>query len=80
MRFKLNARALRELCNSPAVVAELKRRASRIAAAAGEGMVVMPAETGRNRARVAVITATYRARHAEATSRALTRALDAGRG
>jgi len=37
------------------------------------------AMVGKNRARASVITATHSARRAEATRRALTRAIDAGR-
>lgn len=80
MTIKLNAQALREIRNSPEVVAELEARAQRIAAAAGDGMEVKPTETGKNRARVAVVTATPSAMYREAKDRALTRALDAGRG
>jgi hypothetical protein len=57
---------------------DLKKRADRIAAAAGDGMessVVI----GRTRARASVITASYAARRAEARNAALTRAIDAGR-
>jgi hypothetical protein len=43
-------------------------------------METMPLEVGRNRVRMAVVTATYQAMRAEATSRALTRAIGAGRG
>jgi hypothetical protein len=57
---------------------DLKKRAERIAAAAGDGMessVVI----GRTRARASVITATHAARRAEARDASLTRAIDAGR-
>jgi tRNA A37 threonylcarbamoyltransferase TsaD len=66
------------LLKSAKVQAELKARADRIAAAAGEGMVAS-VRVGRNRARASVITATQKARENEARNRALTRALDAGR-
>lgn len=77
-RIVLKRKGMRELLRSPEVLADLKRRAEAIAAAAGSGMEVS-AMVGRNRARSSVITATSEARNAEATSRALTRAIDAGR-
>lgn len=57
---------------------DLERRARAIAANAGEGMEV-DIEVGANRARASVRTTTIRAMRAEATQRALTRAIDAGR-
>jgi hypothetical protein len=57
---------------------DLDRRAARIAAAAGPGFEATSQPS--RRARASVITATAEARAAEATSRALTRAIDAGRG
>src|SRR5690606_22022340 len=75
-RIVLKRKGMRELLRSPEVLADLKRRAESIAAAAGSGMEVS-AMVGRNRARSSVITATSEARNAEATSRALTRAIDA---
>ena len=77
-RIVLNRKGMRQLLRSPEVLADLKRRAEAIAAAAGSGMEVS-AMVGRNRARASVITATHSARRAEATSRALTRAIDVGR-
>lgn len=78
-RIVLNRKGVKALLRSPEVLADLKQRAERIAAAAGSGMEVS-AMVGQNRARASVITATRSARRAEATSRALTRAIDAGRG
>jgi hypothetical protein len=75
---KINHNGVRELLRSPEVLADLERRARAIAAAAGPGMVV-DSEIGPNRARASVRTGTFAARHAEATRRALSRALDAGR-
>jgi hypothetical protein len=60
------------------VKADLERRARAIGNAAGPGHRV-ESETGRNRARAAVITDDFEARYREATQRSLTRALDAGR-
>jgi hypothetical protein len=76
LRFKPGA--IRQLLTDPATVAAVAGIARKIAAAAGPGMVALPAERT-PRARAAVVTATYEAMRAEATSRALTRAIDAGR-
>ncbi|MFA5712299.1 hypothetical protein [Mycolicibacterium sp.] len=78
-RIVLNRKGMRQLLRSPEVLADLERRAERIAARAGDGMEPS-AMVGKNRARASVITATSEARKAEATRRALTRAIDAGRG
>jgi hypothetical protein len=77
-RVKLNSRGMRALLRSPEMLADLERRAARIATAAGPGHEV-EGSIGRNRARAAVITATAEARIAEAKRRTLTRAIDAGR-
>lgn len=74
----LNSAGIRKLLRSAEVQAELKRRADRIAAAAGPGMEASVV-AGANRARASVITGNARARRAEATTADLTRALDAGR-
>jgi hypothetical protein len=74
----LNSAGIRQVLTSGEVQRLLLERAERIAAAAGEGMEAS-VESGRNRARASVITATTKARLAEAKDRALTRALDAGR-
>jgi len=79
MKIVLNNKGMAELRNSPGVISDLERRANHIAAAAGAGMETRPAEKGRQRARVAVVTATAEAARREATGRALTRAIDAGR-
>mgnify|MGYP001021327783 CR=1 FL=1 len=80
VRVKIHSAAARDLLRSDEVVADLQNRLERIAAAAGgspdfEASVVI----GANRAHGSVITATAAGREAEATDRALTRALDAGR-
>lgn len=77
-RIKLNRKGVRELLRGPEVHRELRSMARAIAGAAGPGMEV-DSEVGRNRARASVITGTQDARRAEATTRALTRAIDAGR-
>lgn len=76
--IRLTRNGPRQLRRSPAVLADLTRRARRIAAAAGPGMET-DADLGVNRARAAVWTASAQAIRAEATNRALTRAIDAGR-
>lgn len=79
LRIEINHAAVAQLLKSPGVQADLERRARRIAAAAGPGNEVDVA-IGRTRARATVRTATTEARVAEATRRALTTAVDAGRG
>lgn len=77
-KIELNRATVRALLKGAEMQADLKSRAERIAAAAGEGF---EAETkvGANRAHATIRTATWAARHAEARDRALTKALDAGR-
>jgi hypothetical protein len=79
IRIDVNDAGIRALLKSPEVQAMLKAKADRIAAAAGPGMEAT-SWAGRTRARASVITATAKARRAEATNRSLTRAIDAGRG
>jgi len=79
IRIDLNSAGIQELLKSSGVLADLRARAGRIAAAAGPGMEAS-ARLGRSRARASVVTATRKAMKAEATNRALTKALDAGRG
>ena len=78
-RVKLNSQGVRDVLRSPAVMAELRRRGNKIAAAAGSGFEVEQ-YVGRNRARVTVRTATWPARGREARDHILIRALNAGRG
>ena len=79
-RIEINESAFVELLKSGPVMAELMKRARRIASAAGPGKWdVTPSHTP-TRARVSVGTGDYAARKAEATNRSLTKALDAGRG
>lgn len=79
VRVRLNNAAVRDLLRSPAVQRDIKRRADAIARQAGPGFEA-DLEVGRNRARAEVRTTTREARRAEATTRDLSRALDAGRG
>lgn len=78
IRVVVNKPAVRALLKSPGVKADLERRAHNIAEAAGPGMEVGTFD-GPNRSRASVITATAEAALAEATSGALTGAIDAGR-
>lgn len=78
VRIEVNRKAVRSLLRSPEVKADLERRAKKIAAAAGPGFEV-DSHVGKNRARADVATGTFEAMRAEATDRALTRAVDAGR-
>ena len=77
-RIKLNLAGFRKLRRSPEMVADLEKRARRIADAAGPGHGV-EATKGRTRALGMVWTDTHEARRNEATNRSLTRAIDAGR-
>lgn len=79
VKIVLNHQGMRAMLRSAGVQAELKRRADRVAARAGAGMLA-DSSVGKNRARASVTTATFEAQRAEATSRALTRAVDAARG
>lgn len=78
----LNRAGVGQLLKSPGVQADLLRRAEAIAAAAGAngGEFVADSRIGATRARAIVFTADNAAERAEATDRALTHAIDAGRG
>lgn len=77
-KIVVHRKGVLEVMKAPGVLADLDRRARRVAEAAGPGMEAS-SMIGRNRARASVITATREARKAEAERLALTRALDAGR-
>lgn len=77
--LKLNRGAVRQVLTGAATVSLVNQVAHRIASAAGPGMEVLGAESS-PRARAAVFTRTFPARYAEATRRALTAAVGAGRG
>lgn len=79
IRVEVNSAGIQALLKSPEVEDLLLAKAQRIAAAAGDGMEAS-SRVGKTRARASVITATRAARKAEATDRALTSAIDAGRG
>lgn len=80
--IKWKSGAFRALRTSPEVMAEIDRRADRIAAAAGPGYESSGARAsgGRGRARASVKTATTTARRNEPRQHNLLRALNAGRG
>lgn len=79
VRIELHNAGFNQLRTSPGVVADINRRASRIAGAAGEGMVVQPSRGSGARARASVKTETLAAKRAESERKALTRAIGAGR-
>lgn len=79
IRIEINSAGIQALLKSEEVQSLLEEKARRIAAAAGDGMEVS-SRIGATRARASVITATKAARKAEAVDRALTSAIDAGRG
>ncbi len=78
IRFQLNRAAVGQLLKSNEVQADLKRRADRIAAAAGPGHEVEE-RVGRNRARATVRTTTVEAMIQQAAHQTLSRAIEAGR-
>ena len=77
-KLKLNLAGFRELRNHPKVIADLKDRADRVAAAAGDGFEAR-AGKGRNRGRASVRTDTAEARKKQSQSNVLQSALNAGR-
>lgn len=78
VRVKLNHRGVRQLLRSPEMRDDLERRARNIANAAGEGFEA-DSQLGRTRARAMAYTTDAESMRAEASDRALTRAIDAGR-
>lgn len=78
VRVTLNREGVRQLLRSPRLQAELLRRASNVARAAGPGMEP-DSGVGPNRARASVRTVTVEAMLAEQRERRLTRAIDAAR-
>lgn len=80
MRLKFNVNGFRALRTDPKVQAEIRRRAERVAAAAGPGVEVLPIATPRNRARALVGPVTSEAARRVAKDNSLIRALEAGKG
>lgn len=80
IRIEISSAGIVELLRSKEVQADLLRRGEAIQAAAGGAPDFdVLAVTGRQRAAVYVSTTTVEGMLAEATDRALTRAIDAGR-
>jgi hypothetical protein len=81
VRVEWKRGAFRAARSSPEVLAELVKRAERIAAASGDGFEVDSGITGgRGRARASVRTATRSAVKKNAAENTLLRNLDRGRG
>lgn len=74
----LNKQGVRELLTGTGVQADLRKRAERVKAAAGDGHEI-DVSVGTVRARASVFTATADAARREARTRSLTRAIDAAR-
>lgn len=80
-RIKLNLKGFRALRTSPAVADDIRKRAERVADAAGPGWKAEPAKSKRpNRARYVVVATTPEARRESITEQTPLRALNAGRG
>lgn len=82
IRVEMNRAGIIAALTDPAVEADLLRRgraASAQATSNGGGRYMVTARRGKTRVRVSVITSSESAKRAEATDRALTRALDAAR-
>lgn len=78
VRIKINRAGVGELLKSPEMQADLRRRADRIAAAAGPGHEA-DSHVGRTRARSTVRTTTVEAMIQQAAHQTLSRAIEAGR-
>lgn len=78
IKIELNIAGFNAIRRSPEVRADLKRRANAIAAQAGEGFEVIETDNS-SRSGAMVVAATREARMAEATDKALTKAIGAGR-
>lgn len=77
---KIHSQAAEAILKSPEVLGDLERRARAIQLrAGGDPDFEVVSMVGSGRARASVVTATQEGRRAEAESRALTRAIDAGR-
>lgn len=79
MQTQWNRKAAAEILKSPAVLADVRRRADRVADAAGPGFEAS-SMVGRNRARASVRADTFSARVRNSRQNILLRALEAGRG
>ena len=79
MRIEFRRDAFRELRTSAAAIADVTARAEAIAAAAGDGVEVLPVQAPRNRAHAVVATMSVEAAQRNAEDNILLRSLDAGR-
>lgn len=81
VRIEMNSAGFRQILTGPEVSSDLRRRGEAIAAAAGEGhtVEVFTGGYGGGRAIAIIATDTFEAMLAEATTRSLSTALDAGR-
>ena len=79
IRVKLNREGIRAVQRSAGVQADLRRRASAMANAAGEGFVP-DLFVSDIRARASVSTTDYKSRRRQAKEHVLERAVNAGRG
>ncbi|MDN6460644.1 MAG: hypothetical protein L0J94_03285 [Corynebacterium flavescens] len=80
VRVKWHLKNWRALRNSAEVRGDLDQRASRIAAAAGDGFTRRQAKVGKNRARASVGTNSWESMKRQSEDNVLQRALNAGRG
>ena len=76
--IEIHREAIGQLLKSPAVLADLKRRAEAIAAAAGEGYEA-EAEVQKHRARAAVHTTTFDSVKDNFDNNTLIQSIDSGR-
>lgn len=79
VRIAYNLAAFRELRTSPAVWADIMRRAQAVADAAGEGYEAKEMAQSKTRARAIVYPETYEAAVDNSENQTLLRALEAGR-
>lgn len=79
VKLEFNRVGFNAVRHDPAIVADIRRRAEAIAAAAGDGFEVIDTDNP-GRAGAMVVANTFEARRAEATDKVLTKAIDAGRG
>lgn len=79
VRVQLNSAGIGRLLKDPGVKREMKRRADKIAKAAGTGHAVETDDSG-DRSRASVVTRSREAKRAEARNRTLSRAIRAGGG
>lgn len=77
-KFVRNDKGVAKVLKSDAVARDIRARAERIAAAAGDGFEASVV-VGRNRIHGSVISRTRKAAKAEEKRRALSRAVDSGR-